>query len=132
MPRHRRGWAMGARGEGGGGVGHSPLTISMLEPALLFLLKGRPRHGYTLLSDLGALGMNTIHPSVVYRTLRDMESLGWIQSDWDVEETQGPPRRTYRMTERGVAALKNWQEELGKTSELIAQLMKSVEGNERS
>lgn len=130
MPRHRRGWAMG-------GVSqfeerHSPITISMLEPALLILIKEKPRHGYTLLADLETLGMSTLHPSVVYRTLRDMEGLEWIQSDWDTNQTQGPPRRTYRLTDSGEDALRNWQRELQKTQELIVQLLGRDETQERS
>lgn len=124
MPRHGRGWAMG------GGPNcesrHSPLTISMLEPALLILLKEQPRHGYTLLGDVEALGMNTIHPSVVYRTLREMEGLEWIQSDWDTNQTQGPPRRTYRLTVQGEEALRNWEHELGKTQKLISDLLQRI------
>jgi PadR family transcriptional regulator PadR len=125
MPRHRRGWAMG----GGPHVEdrHSPLTTSMLEPALLILLKEQPRHGYTLLADLETLGMSTIHPSVVYRTLREMEGLAWIQSDWDIDQTQGPPRRIYRLTGNGEDALQNWRHELGKTQGLIAQLLGRIE-----
>lgn len=124
MPRHRRGWAMG----GGPGYAdrHSPLTVSMLEPALLVLLKERPRHGYTLLADLDALGMGSLHPSVVYRTLRDMEGLEWIQSDWDTDQTQGPPRRTYHLTAQGEEALQSWKQELGKTEALIRQLLQKI------
>ncbi|MCE5207153.1 MAG: helix-turn-helix transcriptional regulator [Chloroflexi bacterium] len=124
MPRHRRGWAMG----GGQNCAdrHTPLTNSMLEPALLILLKEEPRHGYTLLGDLDALGMGTLHPSVVYRTLREMEELEWIQSNWDANQTQGPPRRTYRLTIQGEEALRNWQHELGRTQEIIMQLLKRI------
>ena len=125
MPRHGRGWAMG----GGPNCGdrHSPLTISILEPALLILLKEQPRHGYTLLGDIETLGMTTIHPSVVYRTLREMEGLEWIQSDWDTDQTQGPPRRIYRLTGQGEEALQNWRYELGKTQGLITQLLKRID-----
>jgi PadR family transcriptional regulator, regulatory protein PadR len=125
MPRHRRGWAMG--GGSNAEDRHSPVTISMLEPALLILLKEQPRHGYTLLADLGVLGMSTLHPSVVYRTLREMEGLEWIQSDWETDQTQGPPRRTYCLTVQGEDVLRNWQHELEKTRELISQLLKRLE-----
>lgn len=111
MPRHRRGWAMGAENSERQ-THHSPLVISILEPALLILLKEQARHGYTLLADLETLGMSTIHPSVVYRTLREMEGLEWIQSNWDTDQTQGPPRRIYRLTTQGESALRNWQNEL--------------------
>lgn len=125
MPRHRRGWAM----EGGPNCEnrHSPLTVSMLEPALLILINEQPSHGYTLLGDLEKLGMSTLHPSVVYRTLREMEELEWILSDWDTGQTQGPPRRTYQLTAQGQEALRNWQHELGKIQELISDLLKRIE-----
>ena len=42
---------------------------------LLVLLKEQPGHGYSLLSELNGLDITTIHPSVVYRTLREMEAL---------------------------------------------------------
>lgn len=121
MPRMRRGWAVG--GKHGFRNRHSPVTVSMLEPALLILLKERPRHGYTLLSNLAELGMGTIHPSVVYRTLRNLEELSWVQSDWETIQTQGPPRRTYALTSQGEEALKNWQNELKKTRDLISHLL---------
>ncbi len=124
MPRHGRGWAMG-NGEGQE-KRHSSLTVSLLEPALLVLVKGEPSHGYSLLNDLGEMGLNTLHPSVVYRTLREMEDLGWIQSDWETDQTQGPPRRTYHLTAQGEEALQYWKQELARTNEIILQLLKKV------
>lgn len=111
----------GVQGRGRGR--HSPLTVSLLEPALLVLLNDQARHGYPLLADLEKMGMGTIHPSVVYRTLRDMEELEWIQSTWDVDETQGPPRRVYRLTERGEEVLKHWREEMKNIRELLSELI---------
>jgi PadR family transcriptional regulator, regulatory protein PadR len=121
MPRHRRGWGV----EGGLDCHrrHTPLTVSMLEPALLILIKEQPRHGYTLMGELDALGMATFHPSVVYKTLREMEELEWIESNWDMSQTQGPPRKTYQLTRLGEEVLKNWAIELGKAQETIAKLL---------
>lgn len=124
MPRHRRGWGMG--GGPNCETRHSTLTISLLEPALLILLKENPRHGYTLLGDLDGLGLKALHPSVVYRTLREMEDLGWIQSDWDTNQTQGPPRRTYGLTAQGEDVLQNWQQELSRTETIITQLLNRI------
>lgn len=108
-------------------IRHSPLTVSLLEPVLLALIHEQPRHGYTLLTDLEAMSMGTIHPSVVYRTLREMEGLRWIQSDWNTDQAQGPPRRIYRLTAQGKEALRNWQRELEKTQGLIERLLKRIE-----
>ncbi len=124
MPRHGRGWAMG-HGQGQE-KRHSSLIVSLLEPALLILVKGEPSHGYSLLTDLGEMGLNTLHPSVVYRTLREMEDLGWIQSDWETDQTQGPPRRTYHLTVQGEEALQYWKQELSRTNEIILRLLEKV------
>ncbi len=125
MPRHRRGWAMG-EGSGSHADRHSPLKGSLLEPALLALLKQRPAHGYTLLYELEKLGMGTLHPSVVYRLLRDMEALAWVYSDWDADQTQGPPRRIYRLSEAGEEVLQNWKQELESSPSLIRLLLEKI------
>ena len=75
--------------------------MQMLEPALLLLLHHGPAHGYTLLEQLGEFGLAHLNPSGVYRALRDMEAKGRVTSTWDEEETQGPPRRVYRITTLG-------------------------------
>lgn len=105
---------------------HSPLIVSLLEPALLILVKRQPSHGYSLLTELGALGLSTLHPSVVYRTLREMEDLQWIQSDWDTDQSQGPPRRTYHLTVQGEETLQYWKQELTRTNEVILQLLEKI------
>lgn len=121
MPGRRRGWA--AHHQNADGSQHSPLSSALLEVVLLTLIDKQAQHGYTLLMSLPLFGIHTIHPSVVYRILREMETLGWIQSDWDAAETQGPPRRIYTTTPAGKAALKNWQVELEKTQKTIAELL---------
>jgi len=121
MPRHRRGW--GAVGNANDDYRHSTLTVCMLEPALLILIKEQPRHGYSLLGELEKMGINTVHPSVVYRILREMEALMWIQSVWDTDQTQGPPRRTYRITNDGLEALRYWHNEMKQTQDLIVSLL---------
>jgi poly-beta-hydroxybutyrate-responsive repressor len=113
----------GARGE----EIHSPLVVSLLEPTLLVLIKEQPGHGYSLLSKLSDLDITTIHASVVYRTLREMETLEWIDSDWDTDQTQGPPRRTYRLTAQGEEALRYWTQELEKTNLIIDKLFAKIQ-----
>ena len=117
MPRYRRGWAS----EGGGRRHghHTGLTVAMLEPVLLMLVRQQPQHGYTLLSELEELGLTTVHPSVVYRILRELEALAWIESSWDTSQTQGPPRKVYTLTPEGDSALQNWQVELDNVQKLI-------------
>lgn len=110
----------------GGGRGHrwrqrgySRRAVRFLEPTLLLLLHYGPRHGYTLLDELDRFGLGDSDPSVLYRSLRDMEQKGWVTSAWDEEETQGPPRRVYRLTELGNEVLEWWSTDLGETAQII-------------
>ncbi len=92
-----------------------------VEPAVLLLLHDRPTHGYGLLEGLARLGLDAYptDPSVVYRVLRDLEQAGMIASEWDTEETGGPPRRVYRLTDEGDAHLRAWVEELRATDRIL-------------
>ncbi len=124
MPRHRRGWAMNHETPEEERL--TPLTGALIEPALLVLLKEKPQHGYTLVDSLTTLGLSTPHPSVVYRVLRDMENLQWINSQWDADASQGPPRRIYALTTYGEAALQKWHYEMEKAVELINELKRRI------
>jgi DNA-binding PadR family transcriptional regulator len=90
---------------------------------LLLLLHYGPAHGYTLVEKLTEFGLGGRNPSVVYRALRDMEEQGWASSTWDQEQTQGPPRRVYRITALGDEVLAWWAEDLEETQGLIAHLL---------
>lgn len=121
MPRHKRGWAIKE--------GHqrerrrTPLAGALVEPALLLLINEQPQHGYALLSALEVLEIAAIHPSVVYRTLRQMENLDWVKSEWDTDNDQGPPRKIFSLTEQGQAAHLTWQEELAKAQHSIQTML---------
>jgi PadR family transcriptional regulator PadR len=114
------------RGRGRGwrrGRGRSRRVVRMLEPALLLLLHHGPAHGYTLLARLEEFGLGDVNTSVVYRALRDMEERGWVTSTWDDEQTQGPPRRVYRLTALGDEVLGGWTQDLQETRRMIDHLL---------
>jgi len=94
-----------------------------VEPTLLLLLHYEPAHGYTLIERLGEFGLGDLDPSVVYRTLRDMEERGWVLSFWEDEESQGPPRRVYRLTAAGDEVLGLWTQDLQETRHMIDHLL---------
>lgn len=95
----------------------------MAESALLLLLHHEPAHGYTLLEELGEFGLDAMDPSAVYRMLRDMEERGWVTSMWDKQETLGPPRRVYRITDVGDKVLAAWIKELDETQQMLNRLV---------
>lgn len=125
MPGHGRGFGRG-RGRGRNGE-RSLLATRMLEPALLVLLSQGNLHGYTLLDRLDTLGLTSLQPSMVYRVLREMEEAGWVSSIWDREQTQGPPRRVYSLTEEGYSALQEWKIHLEQTQGLILRLLEQMQ-----
>jgi poly-beta-hydroxybutyrate-responsive repressor len=90
--------------------------INFLQPCLLLLLARENSHGYNLLTDLESFGFDPeiLDPSLVYRNLRDMESLSLVQSEWD-DESQGPQRRMYQITPQGRQFLQEWIHDLERT-----------------
>lgn len=107
--------------------GCSRRMVRFLDPVLLLLLHRRQAHGYTLLEQLTEFGLENLNPGVIYRTLRDMEDMGWVTSTWDEEQTQGPPRRVYRITDEGDNALAQWVQDLGETRDLVDRFMEAYQ-----
>jgi poly-beta-hydroxybutyrate-responsive repressor len=95
----------------------------MRESVLLLLLHHEPAHGYTLLEGLEEFGLSEVDPSAVYRTLRAMEDRGWVTSSWDAEETLGPPRRVYSITDAGDEVLAVRIQHLDETRRMLNRLV---------
>lgn len=125
MVRGKRGWGPG-HGRGWR-ERHSPLTGGLLMPALLFMLQRKRSHGYDLLDGLERYRLDTVHPSMVYRVLREMEENGWVISVWDTHQTQGPARRVYELTELGQEAVKAWAAELRQVRKSLDDLLENLE-----
>lgn len=103
-----------------------------MRPTLLFLMLQGPAHGYDLVERLRSFGILDIDPSLIYRALRDMEADGLIQSKWDEEKTQGPPRRVYTLSDEGHSALAFYIDDLQSTRDRINQLVDAYTQYSRS
>jgi DNA-binding PadR family transcriptional regulator len=79
------------------------------------------------LEQLEEYGFDDLDPSIVYRILRQMELDGWVTSMWDKDQSQGPPRRIYSLSQLGEEALDDWIEELKKVDERIKRWLKASE-----
>jgi len=99
----------------------------MVNPVLLLALRRGPAHGYSLLDALAEYELGSFDPSVVYRVLRDMEADGWVGSTWDEQETQGPPRRVYEITNAGKEILAEWAKELERSKSRIEKFLVEYE-----
>jgi DNA-binding PadR family transcriptional regulator len=67
-------------------------------------------------------------PSMIYRALRDMEDMGWVTS-YEGEESQGPQRRVYHLTEEGDRHLSIWIEDLRRAKREIDLLLQAYEAH---
>ena len=76
------------------------LPRNYLRPCLLLLLAEGTSHGYELLEQVTALGMDRVDPGGLYRCLRAMDEEGLVRSTWE-PSTTGPARRTYTLTDEG-------------------------------
>jgi len=76
------------------------LPRNYLRPCLLLLLAEGTSHGYELLNQISALGLDRVDPGGLYRCLRAMDEEGLVRSTW-APSTSGPARRTYELTDEG-------------------------------
>jgi poly-beta-hydroxybutyrate-responsive repressor len=83
------------------------------EPALLLLLRDRPRHGYELLELLPQVtAEDAVDVGNLYRALRALEEDGVVTSEWSAD-LPGPAKRTYTLTDEGRRLLDAWAAALG-------------------
>jgi poly-beta-hydroxybutyrate-responsive repressor len=76
----------------------------MLAPFVLLAVSLHRAHGYVIEDYLRALGLFGITMSTLYRTLRQLEKDGYLESAWEPGPT-GPARRVYTITDAGHAWL---------------------------
>lgn len=104
------------------------LLRGFIQPRLLFLLAQHPAHGYELMEALNkSENMASADAGNLYRMLNNMESHGFVRSQWDVGES-GPARKVYELTETGRADLAVWvaglREAQGRLADFIAEYEK--------
>ncbi|MDR2366972.1 MAG: PadR family transcriptional regulator, partial [Deltaproteobacteria bacterium] len=89
------------------------LTKLVKPLVMTFLAKGRI-HGYGVQRLLVKKGGFTHGPpdlSGIYRSLKEMESQGYVGSGW-VSNDGGPPKKCFHLTEKGCACLAMWKKSL--------------------
>ena len=82
-----------------------------LVPVILLTLREWNSYGYELMERTAAFGFEAMNPGTLYRTLRQMEKEGVVESKWETSKG-GPARRMYSITDAGEAYLDFWAEAL--------------------
>lgn len=98
-----------------------------VEPALLLLLRERPRHGYELIElapDLAGVGR--VDVGNLYRLLRGLEEEGLVDSVWS-GDLPGPAKRTYTLTEAGNRVLDQWAQALAGVRDEVSTFLARYE-----
>lgn len=93
-----------------------------IEPCILLLLSKRTSHGYGLLEDLEKHCGEKVDIGNLYRTLRRIESDGWVKSQWDENKT-GREKRIYIITKQGRKFLEAATVSLVQTDKLIQRFL---------
>ncbi|MDR1577215.1 MAG: PadR family transcriptional regulator [Deltaproteobacteria bacterium] len=104
------------------------LTKLVKPLVMTFLAKGR-LHGYAIQRLLESQGRFIQGPpdlSGVYRSLKEMESQGYVESSWLANET-GPPKKCFNLTESGRACLAMWKKTLTDYRAQIDELIEFME-----
>lgn len=82
-----------------------------LVPVILLSLREWNSYGYELMERATAFGFEAMNPGTLYRTLRQMEKDGIVESTWETSKG-GPARRMYSITDAGKAYLDFWAKSL--------------------
>ena len=91
------------------GIGGRPKN--WLVPVILLSLREWNSYGYELMERASAFGFEAMNPGTLYRTLRQMEKEGVVESSWETSRG-GPARRMYTITDAGRSYLDFWARSL--------------------
>lgn len=79
-----------------------------VEYCILALLSGRERYGYELVQALSRIDGMLVTEGTVYPILSRLKRDGMVSTEWR-ESREGPPRKYYRLTPVGAAALSSFK-----------------------
>jgi poly-beta-hydroxybutyrate-responsive repressor len=106
----------------------SPRDI--LIPYVLLAVSLQRAHGYLIEEYLRSVGFFSLEMSTLYRTLRQLEKDGLLQSSWEPGPT-GPARRVYSLTDVGRTWLDQWAGTLDTYRRMLDQFF-GLYGQQRS
>jgi PadR family transcriptional regulator PadR len=100
-----------------------------VEPIVLVsLARLGTAHGYSIAQEAEKLAVTHagVDVSAVYRTLRRLEQMGFVRSEWATEES-GPARRDYTLTTEGLDHLRQWTLVLGEVMKALSKIFNNCQ-----
>jgi len=101
----------GNEARGGAFRGVEAKPRNWLVPVILLSLREWNSYGYELMERASTFGFEAMNPGTLYRTLRQMEKEGIVESTWETSRG-GPARRMYTITDAGMTYLDFWAKSL--------------------
>lgn len=105
------------------------LSAGTVSLALLAVLAraGEPMYGYLIAKKLESVGDGVLSgkQSALYPVLRNLEGAGLLDSFVE-PSVAGPPRRYYRITEVGRAALREWAAAWRATRDSVDSVLEGI------
>ncbi|MBT1247602.1 MULTISPECIES: PadR family transcriptional regulator [unclassified Thermosipho (in: thermotogales)] len=101
---------------------------TFIEPFILLIIAETPLHGYEIANRLSEYGIELTglgQMGNLYRILSRLENEGFIISKWD-SNAQGPSKKVYNITNKGIEQLKLNKKELTKIKNIIEKFITKV------
>ncbi|MDD4701629.1 MAG: PadR family transcriptional regulator [Desulfovibrio sp.] len=102
----------------------------LVRPAILTVLARENLHGYLILERLSGMAMfrgQPVDPTGLYRVLKSMETEGLVVCAWDLQGN-GPARRRYALTDRGLSCLGQWLGTLEEYQTSVEEIVNNIRG----
>jgi poly-beta-hydroxybutyrate-responsive repressor len=104
---------------------HSPgdQIKGFVRPMLLLLIGQKPGYGYDLIERISKdQNIPDIDTGLLYRTMRQLEKDRLVTSKWDTTG-DGPARRIYEITDKGIEQLHLWATNIRRTREKLGRFL---------
>jgi len=114
---------------GGARVDLSQLRRGTVEYCVLALLREGERYGFELVRELSDSAGLVTSEGTIYPLLTRLRKDQLVTTTWRESES-GPPRRYYRLTESGHAALTAFQQEWSRFRDSVDAILNGRQGDE--
>jgi PadR family transcriptional regulator PadR len=106
----------------------SQMRKGTLQYCVLALLADEERYGFDLVRALAETDGMVTSEGTIYPLLSRLRRDGLVETTWR-ESTSGPPRRYYRLTEAGRAALQAFKDEWGRFRNAVDHFVERKAGS---